>query len=133
MSLEYIAVEGCSLEFQNGGSPNTAISITGGQLSTKVKAGGKAVYKTLNFTISGYTASSAISPTWVPGSGSGQGKIQTTSSHVKVEGNKVLLKGDVSASITIYGKEQQGQAQIDAQVTEIVKITDAGQTKVKGS
>ena len=128
-----IAVEGCTLEFQNGGSPNSAISISPGQTSTKVKAGGKAVYKTLKFTISGYTASSAQSPTWVPGSGSGQGEIQASAQKVKVEGNAVILKGDVSATITITGKEQQGQTQVEAFATEIVKVTDAGQTKVKGA
>lgn len=133
MSLKYIAVEGCSLEFQNGGSPNTAISISSGQLSTKVKAGGKAVYKTIKFTISGYTASSAIKPTWVPLSGSGQGEIVASSEHVKVEGEKVILEGDQSVSITIKGQEQQGQATVSSQVTEIVKVTKAGQTKVKGS
>ena len=52
---------------------------------------------------------------------------------VKVEGNKVLLEGDQSASITITGQEQQGQTVITSVVTEIVKITSAGQTKVKGS
>lgn len=133
MSLKYIAVDGCSLEFQNGGSPNTAISITPGQLSTKVKAGGKAVFKTLKFSISGYTASSTLKPTWIPLSGSGQGEITATSLKVKVEGNKVLLEGDQSASITITGQEQQGQTVITSVVTEIVKITSAGQTKVKGS
>ena len=133
MSLKLIAVEGCSLEFQNGGYPNTAISVTPGQVSTKVKAGGKGVYKSIKFTISGYTASSALKPTWIPLSGSGQGEITATSQHVKVEGNKVLLEGDQSASITIIGQEQQGSSVVPSQVTEVVKITSAGQTKVKGS
>jgi uncharacterized Zn-binding protein involved in type VI secretion len=133
LSLNYIAVDGCSLEFQNGGSPNTAISITPGQLSTKVKADGKAVYKTIKFTISGYTASSVIKPTWVPLSGSGEGEIVASSKHVKVEGKKVILEGDQSLSITIIGQEQQGQATVTSKVTEIVKVTKAGQTKVRGA
>jgi uncharacterized Zn-binding protein involved in type VI secretion len=133
LSLNYIAVDGCSLEFQNGGSPNTAISITPGQLSTKVKADGKAVYKTIKFTISGYTASPDIKPAWVALSGSGEGEIVASSKHVKVEGKKVILEGDQSLSITIIGQEQQGQATVTSQVTEIVKVTKAGQTKVRGA
>lgn len=133
MSLKYIAVDGCELEFQNGGSPNSAISITPGQLSTKVFADGKAVYKTIKFTVSGYTASSTLKPTWIPSSGSGQGEIKASSQHVKVEGNKVILEGDQSASFTIIGQEQQGTTTVSSQVTEIVKVTKAGQTKVRGS
>lgn len=127
-----IVVEGCTLQFQNGGSPNTAISITPGQTSMKVKAGGKAVYKTLKFTISGYTAPST-KPTWIPLSGSGQGEITATSQKVKVEGNAVILEGDVSATITINGQEQQGQTVVPAVFTETVKVTAAGQNKAKGA
>ena len=126
-----IAVQGCTLEFQNGGSGT--ITITEGQTSTKVKADGKAAYKTLTFSISGYTASSAVSPTWIPGSGSGSGSIQASAQHVKIEGNPALLEGDQSAAITINGQQQSGQTTIPAVATEIVKITAAGQAKVKGA
>ena len=133
MSLKEIAVEGCKLEFQNGGSPNTAITINPKQTSSKVKAEGKAVYKTLKFSISGYSAPSSLKPNWVPDSGSGNGEISATSVHATVEGNKVLLKDDVSLQITISGQEYQGDHTVPATFMEIVKITNAGQTSVKGS
>ena len=131
MSLKAIAVNGCTLEFQNGGSGT--ITITSGQTSTKVKCDGKAAYKTLAFTISGYSADPSTRPTWVPQSGSGDGSIQASSQHVKIEGNAALLEGDQSATITINGQEQSGSSTIPAVAVEIVKITDAGQTKVKGA
>jgi hypothetical protein len=128
MSLKNIAVEGCSLEFQNGGGPNTAISITG-TTSTKIKADGKAVYKELKFSISGYKGQAITN-----GDGTGSGSIIATAQHVKVEGNAVLLEGDVSAAITINGTTTPpGGSPSPAVATEIVKITAAGQSKVKGA
>lgn len=129
MSLKEIVVEGCSLEFQNGGGPNSAIIITSGQASTKVKAEGKGVYKTLKFSVSGYTGQ-AID---VTGSGSGNGEITATSQNITVEGNKVFLNGDESAKFEIKGKKYVQGGTTDVSVFEIVKVTDAGQTKVKGS
>jgi hypothetical protein len=126
--LKNIAVEGCSLEFQNGGGPNTAISITG-TTSTKVKADGKAVYKELKFSISGYNGQAITNS-----DGVGEGSIIATAQHVKVEGNAVLLEGDVSATITINGTTTPpGSTPVAAVATEIVKITAAGQSKVKGA
>ena len=133
MSLKSIVVDGCELKFQNGGSPDSAISINPNQISTKVKADGKAVYKTLKFTISGYSAPASVIPNWVSGSGSGSGEITASSQHVKVESNKVILEGDVSASITISGQVQQGESTSPATFVEVVKVTNAGQSKVKGS
>ena len=133
MSVKNIAVDGCTLEFQNGGGPNTAITIEPNQTSTKVKAEGKAVYKTLKFTISGYTAPATEKPNWVSGSGSGNGEITVTAGHVTVEGNKVILEGDVSESITISGQENSGSSTVTSTFTEVVKVTDAGQSKVKGA
>lgn len=129
MSLNNIAVDGCTLEFQNGGSPNTAISINPNQMSSKVKADGKAVYKTLKFTISGYTGQDIT----VTGSGSGDGEIITTAEHTKVEGNFVLLEGDESATIKITGLKPSGSSTTTAYAYEVVKITSAGQNKVKGA
>jgi uncharacterized Zn-binding protein involved in type VI secretion len=122
-----IAVDGCTLQFQSGG--NGTITINPGQASTKVKADGKGVYKTLKFSISGYTGQAIT----VPGSGSGNGEITASSQHVKVEGNAVFLEGDVSASITINGQATSGTSTVPAQADEIVKITNAGQSKVKGA
>lgn len=128
MSLKNIAVEGCTLQFQNGGTGT--ITITSGQTSQKVKADGNAVYKTLNFTISGYTGQAIT----VSGSGSGSGSINATAQHVKVEGQPVFLEGDQSATITINGLQPApGGGTTSATATEIVKITNAGQSKAKGA
>lgn len=127
MSLNYIAVEGCSLEFQNGGGPNTAISITG-TTSTKVKADGKAVYKELKFSISGYNGQAITNA-----DGTGQGSIIASAQHVKVEGNAVILEGDVSASITISGTTTTQSGKTPVTAVEIVKVTKAGQSKAKGA
>lgn len=128
MSLKEIAVEGCTLEFQNGGTGT--ITINPNQASTKVKAEGKGVYTSLQFTISGYTGGAIT----VAKSGSGSGAINATAQKVKVEGSAVFLKGDVSSTITISGlKPAEGGGTAPATATEIVKITNAGQTKVKGA
>ena len=133
MSLKSIVVEGCSLEFQNGGSPNDGIIITPQQTSSKVKAEGKSVYKTLKFSIAGYTASSDVNPNWVPGSGTGSGEINASAQKTRVEGNMVILEGDESDTITINGMQYHGSSTEPATVDEVVKVTDAGQSKVKGS
>ena len=122
-----IAVEGCTLQFQNGG--NGQIMINPNQTSLKAKAEGKGIYKTLQFQISGYTGQAIT----VTGSGTGQGEIKTTAQKVKVEGNLVFLTGDQSLPITINGQTTSGSSTVPATAVEIVKITDAGQTKVKGS
>lgn len=127
MSLKNITVEGCTLKFQNGGGPDTAITITGTK-STKVKADGKAVYKELKFSISGYNGQAITNA-----DGTGQGSIKASAEHVKVEGNAVILEGDVSASITISGSTTTQSGKQDVTATEVVKVTDAGQSKAKGA
>ena len=123
-----ITVEGCTLSFQNGGTGT--ITPEPMQTSTKVKADGKGVYKTLRFTVSGYTGQAIT----VAKSGSGQGEITATAQHVKVEGNAVILEGDVSAAFTINGlKPAEGGGTTPATATEVVKVTAAGQSKVKGA
>lgn len=126
MSLKNITVEGCTLQLQSG---TGTITITPGQTSTKVKADGKAVYKTLKFTISGYTGGTIT----VSGSGSGSGEINASATKVKVEGNAVFLEGDQSATITLNGLQPSGSGTAPATATDIVKISDAGQSKAKGA
>ena len=134
MALKNIVVEGCELEFENGGNDSSiTINPTPSQVSTKVKADGKGVYKTLMFTITGYTASSSVSPNWVSESGVGAGAITASAEHVKVEGNSAILEEGESEEIVITGLEQQGDTQVVATVNEVVKVKKAGQTKVKGS
>lgn len=126
MSLKYIAVDGCELVFQNGGN-DESISITG-TTSTKVFADGKAVYKEIKFSISGYQGQAITNH-----DGTGNGSIIASASKVFVEGNAVILEGDVSASITINGSTTTQSGKQDVTAIEIVKVKDAGQTKVKGS
>ena len=129
MALKNIVVEGCVLQFQRGGGPNTAIHINPYQTSSKAKAGGKAIYKTLKFTVSGYTGQDIT----VTGSGNGSGEIIATSQHVVVEGNAVILEGDASAKFTITGLKPTSSGTTTAYATEVVKVTNAGQSKAKGS
>lgn len=126
MSLKYIAVDGCTLEFQAGGN-NNSISIDG-TTSSKVFADGKAVYKEINFSINGYNGQAITNS-----DGTGSGSIIASASKVFVEGNAVILEGDVSASITINGTTTTQSGKQPVTAIETVKVTKAGQTKVRGS
>lgn len=126
MSLKYIAVDGCELEFTAGGN-DESITITG-TTSTKVKADGKAVYKELKFSISGYNGQAITNH-----DGTGQGSIIASAQKVKVEGNAVILEGDMSAQITINGSTTTQSGKQDVTAFEFVKVKKAGQKKVKGS
>ena len=130
MSLKYIVVDGCQLQFQNGGQGT--ININPGQTSTKVKAGGKVVYKTIKFTVTNYVGGEITIPLPPPAI-SGSGEINASSAHVKVEGNKVILEGDTSATITMNGQKPSGSSTVPATNDEVIKVVSAGQTKVKGS
>ena len=127
---KFIAVEGCQLQFQNGGQGT--INITPGQTSTKVKFGGKAAYKTIKFTVTNYVGGEITIPLPPPAI-SGSGEIQASSQHVKVEGNKVILEGDVSATITMNGQKPAGSSTAPATNPEVIKMVSAGQTKAKGA
>lgn len=127
MSLKNITVAGCTLEFQNGGTGT--ITIDPGQLSTKVKADGKAVYLTLKFTVSDYTGGDIT----VAKSGTGKGEIIAGSQHVKVEGHTAILEGDVSAQFVVTGQKPSGSSTVPATNNEVVKVTAAGQSKAKGA
>ena len=121
MSLRNIAVQGCTLS-----EPTAQITTPP---STKVKAGGKSVYKgKITIQISGYS-SSVIT---VPGSGSGSEQLKGSAKYVKAEGEPVVLEGD-QVTIKVYGKAYAGTSQIDVMEPVTVTITDAGQIKVYGS
>ena len=121
MSLKDIAVQGCTLS-----EPTAQITTPP---STKVKADGKGVYKgKITIQISGYS-SSVIT---VSGSGSGSDQLEGSAKCVNAEGDPVVLKGD-QVTITVSGKAYAGQKTIDVTEPVTVSITDAGQTKVKGS
>lgn len=125
MSLKNITVEGCTLQLQNG---QGTITINPGQTSRTVKADGKSVYTSLKFSISGYTGGAIT----VAGSGTGNGEINSSAQHCKVDGKAVFLEGDQSATITINGQQISGSTTIPATATDTVKIQSAGQSKAKG-
>lgn len=129
MSLKYIAVDGCTLEFQKGGGPNTAIIINPNQLSSTTKAGGKAVYNTLKFTVSGYSGQDIT----VTGSGTGTGEITSSAIKVKTDGKVVILEGDESAEFDITGLKYVSGGTSTVTVKEVVKVTKAGQDKAKAT
>lgn len=116
-----IVVEGCQLLCSAG---QGTISITAGQTSLKAKAGGKAIYKTMAFTITNYVGGAITD-----GNGTGAGSIIATSIHTKVEGNRVFLEGDVSASVSLSGTASG----FPATAVDVVRIQSAGQTKIKGA
>ena len=124
MSLKNIAVKGCTLELQSGTGD---IEITGTE-STKVKADGKAVYTEINFSISNYMGGNITN-----GDGQGTGSIIASAQKVKVEGNAVILEGDESATITLDGTQPGPSGSQPATATDTVKVSDAGQSKVKGA
>lgn len=120
-----IVVEGCQLQFSAG---QGTISIAEGQTSTRIKFGGKATYKTLNFTISGYSGG-----TITDGNGTGSGSIIASSQNVKIEGNKAILEGDTSATITITGTTTIPPAgPVTVTSPDIVTVVSAGQSKAQG-
>lgn len=126
MSLKAIAVDGCELKFQAGGN-DESISITG-TTSEKATAEGKAIYKELKFSISGYNGQAITNS-----DGVGQGSIVSTAQKTFVEGNAVILEGDVSLKITINGTTTTQSGKVPVTAIEVVKVTKAGQSKVKGS
>lgn len=122
--MKYIAVEGCQLQLQSG---TGNISVTG-TTSTKVKCGGKAAYKELKFSISGYLGGAITNS-----DGQGSGSINATAQKVKIEGNSAILEGDASATITITGTTTTQSGPVTVTAADTVKVTSAGQQKVKGA
>lgn len=116
-----LAVQGCTLS-----EPTAQITTAP---STKVKCDGKAAYYgDLTIQISGYT-SEVIT---VPGSGSGSGTLSGSATKVKIEGQPAVLEGD-SVVITVNGEAYSGSTTIPVSEPVEVKISNAGQSKVKGA
>lgn len=122
--MKYIAVEGCQLQLQSG---TGNISVTG-TTSSKVKYGGKAAYKELKFSISGYLGGAITNS-----DGQGSGSINATAQKVKIEGNSAILEGDTSSTITISGTTTTQSGTVKVTATDTVKVTSAGQQKVQGA
>ena len=139
--MKNIVVEGCQFEIYEGGSlnPSGVVAVDSSSIvSAKAKIDNKGVYTKLNVTVSNF--SSTLVTGWIPLSGSTTtpvgvsipGQITASSQYNKENGNAVFLEGDQAANVTIYGKVQSGQTQIDATTTITIKIKSAGQSNTKG-
>lgn len=118
--MKYIAVDGCKVEIQSPFSGTVTITSVP---STVAKAGGKGIYKTpLAFSISGVAG---------PGiaNGAGAGAIPATSTTTKAEKLYVMRKDDSIIVVATGVLPAPPSTPISLPVT--VKITDAGQDKVK--
>lgn len=123
--MKNIAVKGCSLSLGTG-SGSISISSTP---SSKVKIDGKGVYSGgLNFSISGYTGGAITN-----GDGAGSGSISPGAMKVKADGSFVMLEGDTSVPVTINGTMPGPSGPQPAVAMDTVKISNAGQSKVKGA
>lgn len=124
MALKELAVVGMTFKFVNPAHSGT-VTVTG-IASTKVKAGGQFVYKTLlSISISnGSDGSTTINAT-------GTGIMIATSLKNKADGQFVLRKGDKSTVITMTGDNVSPPPPTLTYTTQ-VEIDDPGQNKVTG-
>ena len=122
MSLKNIAVQSWSYSF---GSGTGTVTVTN-QPSQKVLCDGKkAFFGEIEFSISNYTGGGITN-------GTATGKISGTAEHVNIEGKPAVLEGDESEEITINGQSTTYPYNPDT-ATDTVKVSSAGQSKVKGS
>jgi hypothetical protein len=98
MTLELIAVQGCTIAHSSGSSISGGAFVITSTPSVKVKGEAKGVYKTpLSFTFSGGNASGAV-----PGSVAGGGTIAATAIKTKADGLLVIREGD-TGTLTATG------------------------------
>jgi len=120
MALKEIAVDGMTLQDTLGGSPNITINSSP---SSKVKSGGSGIYSGgISITIASGSTSSTGCALTNPASGT----ISSTASKTKENGQTVNRKDD---EVAISGAGTMGGSGCTASFN--IKITDAGQTKVK--
>ena len=126
MALKEVAVQGLTLTPQGIVTPGTGTLTITSTPSAKNKAGGNGMYKKpLQFTLAGANAAG-----YDPGTVMtvGPGSIPATAVKVKADTLLVMRTDDQNASVSMTGT-------ISGTPTPFVepwKITDAGQTKVKG-
>ena len=139
--MKNIVVEGCQFEIYEGENLNSSgvVAVDSSSVaSTKSKIDNKGIYTKLNVTVTAFT--STLVTGWVPLSGSTTtplgisipGQISASANYNKEDGSPVFLEGDQAANVTIYGKVQSGQTQVDATTTVTIKIKSAGQSNAKG-
>lgn len=119
-----IAVKGCTLVIQGGSGPPPTIT---NQPSSDITVGGKGVFfKEIKVSLSGVTAGTITNS-----DGQGTGSITGTGADVlDANGDKAVLEGDVSASITVNGTMSTPSGPQSASGTVTVKVSAAGQTDV---
>jgi len=125
MATKEIAVDGCVVAPQGIVSGGT-VTITAVP-SVKCKAGGKGIYKNpLTFTFAGGNATG-----YDPGTVTtvGPGSISATAVKTKADGLLVMRVDDQNASVALTGTI----GGTPTSFTGTFKITNAGQTKVKGN
>jgi|GEM_PF-3846592 len=123
--MKNAVVEGCTLELSSGSG---MIQINTNP-STKGSVQGKEIYKgTMNISVSGFTSTNV--PSWIPGSGSGNGVIIGSATKNMLE-NQPIIKEEDSCTITINGQKQTGTNTSPATDVITVKITNAGQSVMK--
>ena len=128
MALKALTVKGCELELSAGEAQEVKIT---NDPSSKVKCEGKdAYFEKIVFSIKNYTGTNITN-----GDGMAEGCIILgTAQHTFIEGKSAVLKGDTSANITVVGTQpSSGGGSQPAQDIITVKVSSAGQSKVKGS
>jgi len=126
MSLEYIAVEGCTIE-HDAGSPISGGSFTITSIaSAKVKVGGKGVYaQQIDFTFK-----DGNGPGVSPGTVVGGGSILSKATKDRAEGQLVVRENDTG---TLSGAgTNPAPPPPTLPVSGGVIISAAGQTKARG-
>jgi len=128
MALKFVAVNGLTISHGAGSNCSGGTFTVSSTESSKCMAEGKGMYRgTLAFSWSGGNCSGP--PPGVPGSAAGSGTINVTATKNKADSQLVLRvddTGTMSGTYTIPGPSQS------AFTNQPVKISDAGQTKVKG-
>lgn len=128
MSLELIAVDGCTLAHASGSLISGGVFTITSVADVKSKAGGAGVFKApLQFTFAGGNASG-----FVPGSVMTTASVvmNATASKVKTGGMLVMREGDF-VLMSCTGTSLPNPPGAPAPVAGNVKISIAGQTKVK--
>lgn len=122
MSAKAIAVQGCTLVCQFGG---TARITSSPSLLSSID--GKGIYRgVVEVSVTGSTAGGA------DGNASGTGSFEITAETVRVDGDPVLRVED-KASFTVYGTHYDGESTHNTEGTETVTIQAAGQNVVNAT
>lgn len=132
--MKEIAVEGLTYQLSSPASETAPNSATISPPSMKVKAGGKGVYRgNVTFT---FTPGSISHPAWSASSTNTAPATFTVSpsgvTKVKADGQICLCVGDESAQIPVTGMMVSGPSTAPSPQMISLKISDAGQNKVKG-